>query len=1151
MTDSAVCSFIARWQGSGGAEHANYAMFLNELADLLAVPRPEPQQASADPAPSGYALEYPVTFRHPDGSSSIGRIDLYKRGCFVLEAKQGTDAELQQQLEIFGASEAVLPRRKGHGVRGTQAYALAMQRARAQAERYAKALPVPHGWPPFLVVVDVGHSIELFADFSLTGKSYAQFPDAQNFRIGLDALKRPEIRELLARVWTEPLGLDPARRAAEVTREVAAHLADLSRLLEKAGHDPSAVARFLMRCLFTMFAEDIGLLPKDGFKRLLAKIVEEKRPDRFKPACEHLWQAMDQGGFEPWLGEKILRFNGGLFAESHAFALKIEEIGVLLRAARADWSQVEPAIFGTLLERALDKDERHQLGAHFTPRAFVERLILPTLVEPLRDDWRNVQSAALAQQLAGDTQAALDEVRRFHRSLCATRVLDPACGTGNFLYVAMEHMKRLEGEVLELARELGEDQYFLELEKHTVDPHQFLGIELNPRAAVIAELVLWIGWLQWHFRTRGNVQPAEPVLKNFRNIEARDALIDYRPGGPLRDAQGRPVTRWDGKTTKKHPVTGKDVPDPAARATIDTILDARPAAWPEAEFIVGNPPFQGGKDFREVFGAPYAEALWKTHQHLPPSADFVMYWWDRAALAVRSGKTRRFGLITTNSIVQVFNRKIVARHLDAKAPLSIRFAIPDHPWVSERGSAAVRVAMTVADAGTNEGELRTVMAEAEGQDGLADLTFRTGTGKIASDLTLGADVTKAAKLLANDFVCSPGVKLHGNGFLITTKDLSALKSDFDGRESTVCFPYVNGKDIAGRNRGLYVLDLHDLSEAEVAKNIPKIYQHILVSVKPHRITNNEEYRRNSWWLFGRKNSLYRNFISGIERYISTPETQKHRFFVFLDQGMRADNMLVNIGLRDAFHLGVLSSRIHVAWALAAGGRLGFGNDPRYNKTRCFDPFPFPQCDDAAKAVIRDLGERLDAHRKARQAEHPTLTLTGMYNVLEKLRAGTPLDAKDQRIHKDGLVSVLRQIHDELDEAVASAYGWPNGLADQQVLERLVALNAERRAEERAGLVRWLRPDYQPAKAGVVAKPVQASLDVGEAMAAARPILFPKRLPEQIGLVRATLRHQAGPVQARLLARQFKGAGAGRVTELLQTLVAMGHARALPGDRFAA
>ena len=296
-----------------------------------------------------------------------------------------------------------------------------------------------------------------------------------------------------------------------------------------------------------MFSEDVGLLPQDSFKSLLQRYVG--KADKFHIMAKVLWDDMNQGEYSTALEVDILRFNGGLFANAEAILLNEEQLLMLINAARADWRDVEPAIFGTLLERALEPRERHKLGPHYTPRAYVERLVMPTVIEPLRHDWENVKAAAVQLARRGDEAAALAEVRRFHQDLCAVSVLDPACGSGNFLYVTMEHMKRLEGEVLDLAESLGQGQYFPEMNQHTVDRHQFLGLEINLRAVPITELVLWIGYLQWHFKTRGKALPAEPVLKNFKNIRCQDALLDYADTELVQDKKGKPITRWDGRTT--------------------------------------------------------------------------------------------------------------------------------------------------------------------------------------------------------------------------------------------------------------------------------------------------------------------------------------------------------------------------------------------------------------------------------------------------------------------------------------------------------------------------------------------------------------------------------------------------------------------------
>lgn len=360
-----VNPFIDRWQNSAAAERANYALFLSELCDYLGVPRPNP--AVADASQNQYVFECPVTFRHPTGLSSTGFIDLYKRRCFVLEAKQGSQApEPSLLFEV--------PHRRGTAIRGTAGWDQAMLRARSQAEQYVKALPTADGWPPFLIVVDVGYSIELFADFSGTGKAYVPFPDSLTHRILHAQLENQQIRDRLRAIWLDPFALDPSRISALVTRDVAWHLANLARSLEQ-DYPAEAVTPFLMRCIFTFFAEDIHLLPRESFSKLLESLRDNL--SNFKPMVESLWRTMDIGGFSPILREHVLRFNGGLFESTEALPLNRKQLDILCLAAGADWKDVEPAIFRTLLERALDPRERHSLGAHYTPRAYVERLVIP------------------------------------------------------------------------------------------------------------------------------------------------------------------------------------------------------------------------------------------------------------------------------------------------------------------------------------------------------------------------------------------------------------------------------------------------------------------------------------------------------------------------------------------------------------------------------------------------------------------------------------------------------------------------------------------------------------------------------------------------------------------------------------------------------
>lgn len=1131
----AIDEFIQRWANAGGTERANYQLFLTELCRLLELPQPDP--AGNDTRDNAYVFERRVDIHHPDGSNTLGFIDLYRRGSFVCEAKQSG-----KTLDSSGWDKAML-------------------KAQNQADLYARSLPAQEGRPPFILVADVGRNIELYAEFSRSGATYTPFPDALSHRIRLEDLHKEDVRDRLRAVWLEPQSLDPSRHAAKVTREIADNLAKLAKSLEADGHAPEEVSGFLMRALFTMFAEDVGLLPDHSFTELLGSLVND--PENFAPMLESLWASMNSGGFSPILRKTVLRFNGGLFSEPKAIALNRDQFEMLYNASLANWRFVEPAIFGTLLERALNPRERHKLGAHYTPRAYVERLVLPTIIEPLRKEWQEVQAAALTYEQQGKIKLAREEIRSFQRHLCSVRVLDPACGSGNFLYVTLEHLKRLEGEVLNLLHDLGESRT-LETEGLTVDPHQFLGMEINPRAAKIAEMVLWIGYLHWHFRTMGHVNPPEPVLRDFKNIENRDALIAYDSIEPLLDDAGMPVTRWDGITYKTSPVTGEEIPDESARVPAYHYLDPHKAQWPAADFIVGNPPFIGASTMRRALGDGYVDAVRGTWPEVPESADFVMYWWHIAAQTIRNGQANRFGFITTNSIKQTFNRRVIQSHLEAsKDPLALAFAIPDHPWVDAADGAAVRIAMTVGTPAPVEGRLLKSVAEKDTDRDEIDVTLVERQGLIFSDLSLGANVASASTLRANSNISSRGVQLIGAGFIVSPEEADRLGlGTVDGLERHIR-AYRNGRDLAQTTRGVMVIDLFGLAVDEVRARYPAVYQWVLERVKPERDQNNRAAYRNNWWIFGEARRDWRVASKGLSRYIATVETTKHRIFQFLDADILPDNMLVNVASEDAAILGVLSSRMHVAWALVAGGRLGVGNDPRYNKSRCFEPFPFPTATFEQEAAIRNCAEKLDAHRKSQQAQYPELTITGMYNVLEKLRAGEDLTVKEKVIHEQGLVSVLRELHDELDHAVFAAYGWEDlakqlidlpgatvPLSDKsevhvaveaELLTRLVDLNTQRAAEEARGVIRWLRPEYQNPSAIADQEQVEVDLaEVDRVSVVSTPkgkATWPKNMREQVAAVRQVLQQTA--MSAQDIASLFKRSPLTAVQSVLDALHDLG------------
>jgi len=1148
-TDSckAAGQFITRWRGVAASELSTSQSFVRELCDLLEVPSPHatPEQ--------DYMFERPITFTHGDGKNSAGRIDCYRRGAFVLESKKiRADAS-------------------------TRTFDDALLRARNQGENYARALPASEGRPPFVVVVDVGNVIELYSEFTRSGGTYTPFPDPRRHRIALDDLRKESVRNFLRALWLDPMALDPARANAKVTRNVAVQLAAVARSLESMGHTPHDVAAFLTRCLFSMFAEDVGLLPRapngDGaFVDLLKRHRED--PHNLQRMMAAMWADMDRGGFSAALASDVRRFNGKLFKNStsvtYVLPLTNDQIDGLLIAASASWKEVEPSIFGTLLERALDPEERYALGAHYTPRAYVERLVFPTVVEPLRTEWNTAQATALllgneANALEGrkrdeKLREARDEVRRFHHRLCTVRVLDPACGSGNFLYVTLEHLKRLEGEVLNQLAALGDTQPRLLLAGETVTLQQLRGIEINERAAALAELVLWIGFLQWHIRTFGDTSIAEPVIHDYGNIESRDAVLAYDRTEPMRDHDGNLVTRWDGVTFKTHPTTGRPVPDEAAQVEQLRYINPRRATWPVADFVVGNPPFIGNKRMREALGDGYAEALREHSPGVPDTADFVMYWWDQAAELTREGKLRRFGLITTNSLRQTFNRQVTERHLDATPPLYLHYVIADHPWVDNVDGAAVRIAMSVGVAGRLGGDLLRVVAEAPQENGEVVVTLEGKRGAIHSDLTIGANVPRAKKLRANSGLCYQGFVLVGEGFELSDTERNLVETRAP-RELVALRQWKNGRDLSQGNRGHFVIDLFPLSEDEARSQFPYLYQYLLDRVKPFRDQVARRGHRERWWIWGEARPGLRKATHGLTRIIVTNFAAKHRYFVFESPDTALDHNMYLIGTADALILGVLSSQVHLLWMLRAGSTLE--DRPLWINSTCFLPFPFPSEDTgltpALAERIRTLAEQLDVHRKGRQAANERTTLTGMYNALDKVRKNIPLSAQERLVYERDLVGVLRTLHDELDAAVLAAYGWSdlNLTADsEELLMRLMALNATRAAEEATGNVQWLRPEFQSAAA---ASGTQATFPIDEEAGPEVPTSeapptrhpWPIGIPDQIKAVADVLAATGQVLTADIIAAHFVGRGRWRerLPMILDALVAIGSARQVSDNQW--
>jgi hypothetical protein len=1092
-------AMMARWAENRLSERASLQPFIIELCAALGVAAPAPSDADR------YQFEFPVHVTERDGKTTTNFIDCWKAGHFALEGKAtGDDIPDENRL------------RKAFG----------------QVRTY-----VAHVFgdaPPYLMVLDVPRHLIIWDRWS--GR-YGDF--AAGRRINLATLHtRPEEIALLCDIFEQPSERDPRTKAQAVTKEIAAKLAELSAALESRVDDQERVARFLMRCVFSCFAEDVGLLPKGLFVRTLTTARDEGGPSEVGESLSLLWKTMDEGG--RFGAERVQHFNGHFFKTVESLPLEPREVDLLIEAAHFDWSRVEPSIFGTLLVRALDPEERHRLGAEFTPREYIERLVEPTVVEPIRERWTAVQAAVVQMNPIADDpstkkskvqrnaearvrDAAIKELLKFHGWLRGLSFLDPACGSGNFLYVTMAAVKRIELEVLNEVQRLSGGQGGLVLDE--VHPRQFHGIEIKMWAREIAELTLWIGYHQFWRETHGGRTPPIPILEDTGTLEYRDAVLAW-DSIVRRPEKDRP----DPTPRIRHPVTGELVPDPEAKLPYYEYVNARPAKWPKADFIVGNPPYVGNKRMRGALGDGYVDALRGAYPSVTAGADFVMYWWASAASLCSNGQVIRTGIITTNSITQVSHQSIVRDAFENGA--QVVWAIPDHPWNDERDGAAVRIAMTVI-ASRSLKKATLVHVDARGQ-----LVSSETRGSFNADLTFNADVASAAdiELVANVGVVSVGFDPQAGGFVLSPDEANRLLAE-PGYD-VVVRRYLNGRDLARRPRGVFIIDFGLMSEEE-ASRYPLAFEIVRDRVKPERASNKRKGYREVWWRFGENRVVWRNAGAGLLRFIGTTRVAKHRVFQFVEASVAPDGKIVCVGVDDPFFLGVLSSTIHITWADAAGSRLGVGNDSTYNHSRCFSPFPFPHAEALVRGRIEELASRLSALREAAIARDERVTVTEMYNIVEKLRRAEALVPAEREIHELAACGVLKDLHDEIDALVAEAYGWPWPMEREETLERLVSLHDERVEEEKRGMIRWLRPDYQISRyASKGAAPSELALVIPAAASkvdARRP--WPATAVEQLTAVGAAVAQ--APRSVDEIAAAFSGARKDLVARHLETLAMMG------------
>ncbi len=853
-----------------------------------------------------------------------------------------------------------------------------LEKAYQQLLQYREALQNP----PLLVVSDI-ETIQIHTNFTNTIKRV--------YTLTLDDLGTAAGLQKIHDLFHNPQAFQPSQTPQHVTEEAARHFAQLAERLRSRGAPAEQIAHFLIQLLFTLFAEDVDLLPN----RLLTRMVTQQRlrPDLFNRQLSMLFSEMATGGF--FGPDEILHFDGRLFENGTIIPLDSGDLAILAEVGTLDWANIQPSIFGTLFERSLDPSKRSQLGAHYTSEEDILLIVEPVLMAPLRREWESIKTQAhdlIKQQaeISGTKgEAAYVNRRRklseqigslfmsFAGRLASMQVLDPACGSGNFLYLALRRLLDLWKEVSLFAGELGVT--LLSPQPGLApSPEQLHGIEINEYAHQLAQATIWIGYIQW-LRENGFDFRKEPVLHPLDNILHMDAILAL-------DENGRPYE----------------------------------PEWPQADVIIGNPPFLGDKKMRGELGDEYVTQLRELYRNrVPGGSDLVTYWFEKSRALIAQNRLQRAGLIATNSIRQQGNRQVLQRIKDTG---DIFFAWSDRPWILD--GAAVRVSIIGFD---NRKETQKIL------DGKTVL-------KINADLSSGSDVIQAKQLEENRGLCFLGMMKAGP-FDIDEKTASILNSlpaNINGRLNTdVVKPRITGKDITGRCSMGYVIDFGEMPE-EQASLFEAPFEHVKRVVKPVRDENRRERTKRRWWLFGETRPGLRQAMGKLTRCIVTPEVAKHRIFVWMPTNTIPDHKLHVIARDDDLFFGILHSSIHEKWSLAQGSWMGVGNDPVYSSSRTFETFPFPwppgkepQGDPLVEAIAQAARELVQLRDNwlnppgASEAELKKRTLTNLYN---------------QR------PTWLQNAHRKLDQAVFAAYGWPHTLSDDEILERLLALNLKRAAQ---------------------------------------------------------------------------------------------------------
>jgi type II restriction/modification system DNA methylase subunit YeeA len=947
--------FIAKWKTAELRERAAAHSHFIDLCKIL----DEPAPTDVDPKGEWYAFERGAT----KTTGGEGWADVWKRDHFGWEYK-GKRKDLNAAF--------------------------------AQLQQYALALENP----PLLVVCD----LDRFRIHTNWTNSISQ---AHEF--ALDDLRDAHVRQKLKWVFSDPEQLKPGKTRQALTEEAAAEFAKLAQRLRDRGNNAETVAHFINRLVFCMFAEDVDLLPNKMFKRMLEHAGT--RPDEFQALARDLFKAMQSGGRVGF--EQVAWFNGGLFNDDSALPLDGDDIAIALKAARLDWAEVDPSILGTLFERGLDPDKRSQLGAHYTDREKIMMIVDPVIVRPWLAEWEAAKAEitvslekAIATKNAGVRTKARDQAvaayRAFLNKLRAFRALDPACGSGNFLYLALLALKDIEHRVSIEAEALG-----LQREFPQVGPAAVKGVEINPYAAELARVSIWIGEIQW-MRRNGFGVSDRPILKPLDNIECRDALLN---------------------------------------------TDGSEAKWPEANVVIGNPPFLGGVKIRGALRNGEYERLRAAYEaRVPASADLVTYWFAKTMALIGAGQLKRAGLVATNSIRGGGSRFALDQICSTA---KIFEAWSDEEWTVE--GAAVRVSIVCFEAKSNP---ESQPARLNGAP--ADVVF--------PDLTAGAtDLTKASRLLENAGQAFQGSKKIGPFEVsgeIARKWLTAPTNPNGRPNSDILKQSWIAIDVVRSPRDIWITDFGLTMKENDAALYELPFSYVLQHVRPLREQNNREARKRYWWRHGDGQPAMRAAVSRLNRYIVTPEVAKHRIFRWAPASVLPDCKLMVIARSDDVTFGILQSRFHRSWSVAVGSWHGAGNDPRYTIATCFETFPFPEdlaaninsstfaCEPratpiaTAAAKLNELRENwLNPQELVRREPE---VVPGFPDRLIPINEKAAVILKKRTLTNlyNERPAWLANAHANLDAAVACAYGWPADISEDDALAKLFELNQQRASSSR-------------------------------------------------------------------------------------------------------